>query len=343
MMVGAGRGTGNRAWSRRRACVEWPPFFPMLCAYVVSQPAPVPYDPRLRPVRRAARGTARHACLQALYAGPGACPSAGWQPSARIRSSWCTPPMAAISCASSARRRYCRRRWCAISSRSAIAGIEASAGPQGVPQASAWRSRTKSSTTACRGHSAAAPGYGCCSIPAARWVLVDSASAGRAEEALNLLREGVGTFPVIPLTTAHAPAAAMTSWLSGGSVPEGFALRDECELREHGEQPAVLRCKGIDLTARRFASTWTAACRLRAWRSTGASSCNSSSARTCACVACALRCAGQGERPDRRRGPPGTPGCGFCPHGAAAGRAAGATRGAVRRRGNALTHGRRAR
>jgi recombination associated protein RdgC len=85
--------------------------------------------------------------------------------------------------------------------------------------------------------------------PRSRWVLVDSASAGRAEEALNLLRECVGTFPVIPLTTAHAPAAAMTSWLSGGSVPEGFALRDECELREHGEQPAVLRCKGIDLTS----------------------------------------------------------------------------------------------
>lgn len=80
----------------------------------------------------------------------------------------------------------------------------------------------------------------------ARWVLVNSAAAGRAEEALNLLREAVGSFPVIPVNTAYAPAAAMSSWLSQGNLPEDFSLRDECELRESGEHPAVLRCKGID-------------------------------------------------------------------------------------------------
>jgi recombination associated protein RdgC len=82
--------------------------------------------------------------------------------------------------------------------------------------------------------------------PAARWVLVDSASAGRAEEALNLLRECVGSFPVIPASSAHAPAAAMNSWLQQASLPGDFSLRDECELRETGEHPAVLRCRGID-------------------------------------------------------------------------------------------------
>lgn len=83
--------------------------------------------------------------------------------------------------------------------------------------------------------------------PKTRWVLVDSASAGRAEEALNLLREGIGTFPVIPPTSAHAPAAAMSNWLLQSSLPDDFTLRDECELKESGETPAVLRCKGIDL------------------------------------------------------------------------------------------------
>lgn len=82
--------------------------------------------------------------------------------------------------------------------------------------------------------------------PAARWVLIDSASAARAEEALNLLRECFGTFPVIPASTAHAPAAAMSSWLTQGSLPADFNLRDECELTESGETPAVLRCRGID-------------------------------------------------------------------------------------------------
>lgn len=81
----------------------------------------------------------------------------------------------------------------------------------------------------------------------ARWVLVDSASASRAEEALNLLRECVGTFPVLPPQTTHAPAAAMSSWLSQNTLPEEFEARDECELRDLGEHPAVVRCKGVEL------------------------------------------------------------------------------------------------
>ncbi|CAN0604109.1 unnamed protein product, partial [Ectocarpus sp. 12 AP-2014] len=83
--------------------------------------------------------------------------------------------------------------------------------------------------------------------PQARWVLVDTASANRAEEALNLLRECIGTFPVIPPQTAHAPAAAMSGWLSNASLPEDLETRDECELRDMGEEPAVVRCRGVDL------------------------------------------------------------------------------------------------
>ncbi|MDA8961963.1 recombination-associated protein RdgC [Congregibacter sp.] len=83
--------------------------------------------------------------------------------------------------------------------------------------------------------------------PQARWVLVDSASASRAEEALNLLRECVGSFPVILPQTAHAPAAAMTSWLAHSSLPEDLQARDECELRDVGEQAAVVRCRGLEL------------------------------------------------------------------------------------------------
>lgn len=81
----------------------------------------------------------------------------------------------------------------------------------------------------------------------ARWVFVDSASASRAEEALNLLRECIGTFPVIPPQTAHAPSAAMSSWLTNSSLPDDFEARDEAELRDLGEEPAVVRCKGVDL------------------------------------------------------------------------------------------------
>ena len=81
----------------------------------------------------------------------------------------------------------------------------------------------------------------------ARWVLVDSASASRAEEALNLLRECIGTFPVLPPQTAHAPAAAMSSWLTQATLPEDFSARDEAELRDFGEEPAVVRASGVDV------------------------------------------------------------------------------------------------
>lgn len=83
--------------------------------------------------------------------------------------------------------------------------------------------------------------------PAARWVFVDTASAPRAEEALNLLREGLGRFPVIPVRTVQAPSAMMSAWLTRASLPEDFTLRDEGELRDPGEPAATVRCRGVDL------------------------------------------------------------------------------------------------
>ncbi|MEM7691998.1 MAG: recombination-associated protein RdgC [Pseudomonadota bacterium] len=80
-----------------------------------------------------------------------------------------------------------------------------------------------------------------------RWVFVDSVSANKAEEALNLLRECIGSFPVLPAQSNNAPTAAINGWLMNGTLPDDFQLRDECELQEIGEQSALVRCKGIDL------------------------------------------------------------------------------------------------
>ncbi|MEM8492526.1 MAG: recombination-associated protein RdgC, partial [Pseudomonadota bacterium] len=80
-----------------------------------------------------------------------------------------------------------------------------------------------------------------------RWVFVDSTSANRAEEALNLFRECVGTFPVLPAQTNHAPAAAISGWLANNTLADDFLLRDECEMREIGESASLVRCKGMDL------------------------------------------------------------------------------------------------
>ncbi len=81
----------------------------------------------------------------------------------------------------------------------------------------------------------------------ANWFFVDAASAGRAEELLNLLRDCIGSFPVLLPQVNNAPAATMTSWLVHQNLPDDFALGEECELREPGEEGGVVRCKGVDL------------------------------------------------------------------------------------------------
>ena len=81
----------------------------------------------------------------------------------------------------------------------------------------------------------------------AGWVFVDAASAGRAEELLNLLRECIGSFPVLLPQVNNAPVTTMTNWLVHRNLPDDFTLGDECELREPGEEGGVVRCRGVDL------------------------------------------------------------------------------------------------
>jgi len=81
----------------------------------------------------------------------------------------------------------------------------------------------------------------------ANWIFVDTASAGRAEELLNLLRECIGSFPVLLPQVNNAPTATMTGWLAHHNLPEDFALGEECELRDPGDEGGVVRCRGVDL------------------------------------------------------------------------------------------------
>ncbi len=82
---------------------------------------------------------------------------------------------------------------------------------------------------------------------AANWIFVDAASAARAEELLNLLRECIGSFPLLLPQVNDAPAAVMTGWLLHRNLPGDFELGQECELREPGEEGGVVRCRGVDL------------------------------------------------------------------------------------------------
>jgi recombination associated protein RdgC len=83
--------------------------------------------------------------------------------------------------------------------------------------------------------------------PTAGWLVVDAASAKRADELTSLLREAVGRLPIAPLSVRDSVSGVMTSWLSGETLPDGIVLGDECELRDAADEGSVVRCKGQDL------------------------------------------------------------------------------------------------
>ncbi|MFO1379014.1 MAG: recombination-associated protein RdgC [Chitinivorax sp.] len=85
--------------------------------------------------------------------------------------------------------------------------------------------------------------------PQQGWLIVDSASAKRAEELLEWLRKCVDTLAVRPLNTEISPMAAMTDWLTGGEAPGNFGMETEVELKLPEEDGAVIRCLRQDVHA----------------------------------------------------------------------------------------------
>ena len=63
------------------------------------------------------------------------------------------------------------------------------------------------------------------------WLVVNSASAGRAEELVETLRDTVGNLSVQPLESRQAPQAGMSAWLAQGDVPGRFTLDQDLELK----------------------------------------------------------------------------------------------------------------
>ena len=72
-------------------------------------------------------------------------------------------------------------------------------------------------------------------------LVVDSSSPKAAENLASVLRNDLGEFPAIPLDTEEPAAAAMTGWLSAGSVSKEFALDQDCELVANELSKATVR------------------------------------------------------------------------------------------------------
>lgn len=83
--------------------------------------------------------------------------------------------------------------------------------------------------------------------PKEKLLLLDTASASKAEEFLSYLRETLNGLPVIPPVSKMVPADVMTHWLKEQHAEEPFSLDRDCELGNPLDTANVIRCKGQDL------------------------------------------------------------------------------------------------
>ena len=84
--------------------------------------------------------------------------------------------------------------------------------------------------------------------PVGGWIIVDAASAAKAEELLSYLRKCLGSLAVTPINTTNNPVGVMTEWLISGVVPQGFVINDECELQSMEDTKTIVRCKHHNLS-----------------------------------------------------------------------------------------------
>jgi recombination associated protein RdgC len=84
-------------------------------------------------------------------------------------------------------------------------------------------------------------------MPQQGWLLVDASSHKRAEELLNQLRQALGSLRVQRVQTQVQPDKIMTGWVRGETMPQGWALEDECELRDPMTEGSKISVKGQEL------------------------------------------------------------------------------------------------
>jgi recombination associated protein RdgC len=84
--------------------------------------------------------------------------------------------------------------------------------------------------------------------PKGGWMVVDAASAKKAEDLLSHLRKCLGSLPVVPVNTVDKPTVIMTQWLADkNSIVKDLLVEDECELRSTEDEGSIIRCKRHDL------------------------------------------------------------------------------------------------
>ncbi len=77
--------------------------------------------------------------------------------------------------------------------------------------------------------------------PAAHLLVIDAASAAKADEVLTMLVKSIEGFTVSMVNTTTSPAVAMAQWLTTQEPPQSFSVDRECELKAADESKSVVR------------------------------------------------------------------------------------------------------
>ena len=81
------------------------------------------------------------------------------------------------------------------------------------------------------------------------FLLINNASANRAENLLTRLREALGGLEARLPNTRQSPGSLMTEWLLQGACAGGFELDSDCELKGQGDVVPTVKVSKQDLTA----------------------------------------------------------------------------------------------
>lgn len=78
-------------------------------------------------------------------------------------------------------------------------------------------------------------------------LVVNTASAPKAEDLLSLLRDCLGSLPAVIPDVKRAPSDVMTRWLKEQKASHHFVIDEDCELYNPVDGSNIVRCKGQDL------------------------------------------------------------------------------------------------
>ncbi|RZU00138.1 recombination associated protein RdgC [Advenella incenata] len=73
------------------------------------------------------------------------------------------------------------------------------------------------------------------------WLVIDAASATKADEVIGALAKVIDPLPLKSLYTEQSPAAAMTEWLLADEAPAMFSVDQDTELQSSSENKATIR------------------------------------------------------------------------------------------------------